>query len=407
MSPVVLSRQSCNASPQSTGRTASFPGDGKSGMNRLPTDCLQHILSFCGLRQVFSCMRVSREWLTAAHFAVQQRSWHVCLIRQRHCVRECCQYGYNEIVVSPDTDIRSLTQSLRRVRRLASLFASSFAGPDIEDIVSNCASSLTRLAIHSLPQQQGILYPKLVHLECESLSVEAASRCPRLRELHLSSQPDYRTLAHLPLALLTTLQCKLELPPDSSLRKAVHALSRLANLEILDLEIKMTEDASSGLTTSDFRSLTLLFRCFSRLREFSLWCQADVEELYDDDAVGCLVSQNSRLTHVSFTILCLTDEILRSLALLSLLRTLDLRSDNTALTTEAVLLFLRGNSRSNLKSVTICHQQHLGHEKIRSEVALLAQEAGRKVSQFRYDVDRFDDDDGSRVQVCSLFFSIA
>ena len=368
-------------------------------ISQLPTVCLEHILSFCGLRQVFVCMRVSREWRFAARTCIRNHDWHVCIIRTQHCRRLGCSFGYNEVVLNDRTDRRRVMASLSLMSNLSSLYAKGFQHHMLSGVLTANADSLKSVALVSLPSKPSVTYSQLTHLEVDHLTREALKACPKLRLVHVAAQPDMSMIHSLPTETLTTINLKLDLASSEGLPTAVQSLSRLAKLQVFDLEIR-----AATARDEDSACLVKLFDCYDQLREFSLWCHMDVNEISGDDAVRRLVGKNPLLHHVSFTMLILTDQLLQSLSRLANLRTLDIRSDVTVVTSDGVLTLFRGESRVKLQSVTMFHQQRLDSDLLKWELVCMASETGKIIAESKYDIDTFPDEEGRDVQVCSLYF---
>lgn len=224
-------------------------------MDRLPIECLFHVMRFCDVRQVYVCMSVSQKWESAARSQIKTRE--ALVIHPDDRMRKQMDHMINDLDIIPRYEwsgpfvdtlmtkedevlVDQVYTSLAEFVNLKVLLIGIRTEPVKEIIGRNCNTLQVLWVDGELPvPPDGRLYPNLVHVNCRGMSPVAAKSCPRLKQVSLFGQLNWRTLQSLPADELQSLECDFcgSLSSEAAIPGLVQGIKSLSQLRVLKLKI--------------------------------------------------------------------------------------------------------------------------------------------------------------------------
>ena len=383
-------------------------------MDNLPSDCVEHFLSFLPIADVFVCRSVCQKWKGAADSVIRgqkELKFYVVENNMQTGIRDGIVLRQSEHPVRPDdeTPVSLMccwrtqpnernadvwTKRLEGMVRLEKLVVfpewifSDFQILDdrkwlVDAVIMRNALTLTTINMRcsSLPLDHKLEHPVLVYgklrkLVCRKLTPAAAVACPRLVRLRTGLPLSAEVIQNLPHETMQYLQveCKTQTPQGMETFGA--AVSRLTQLKDLTLDCR-------GMSrTSTVNPDLLLTKVFSNLKQLE---KIEIQFPYTMDgtvdlAIDRLVRNNPRLTHIHLKDAYVTGASLVSLSRLTSLQRLSFwffGTDNIPeFTADDILMLLRGGSRKVLREVRMDMRSRLDRGLIEAEVKIMGQEMG-------------------------------
>lgn len=327
----------------------------------LPSLCLERIISWCNIRDVFrGCMAVNKQW--------EQASRHE--IRSRKCLKI---YGMQDVELGGDIIESEMTldphdvnliifpsgkygdkrcelfKSLKQMVSVTRLEVENHGNGNYDPLIIALSRTLKFVNLHSsdLPmdtrrkrKKRNLVYKQLQELECGCVGGAAGTKpFPNLRSFH--SRIGETDLRKMPLSLHKLIISNEHHEYDSVTRQ-MDALTGLTNLTHLELgwDFKGGELPQS-LIMQPFYSFRKLVRFHVYYKHVSL------DRHTVDSAVESLVQRNPGLEGINIESLPATDASLESLSRLRKLDNLIFVSKEKLFTANAILTLLRSLAPGN------------------------------------------------------------
>ena len=317
----------------------------KMQMDDMPIDWVEQVITFLPLTEVYKCRSVCMAWHVAADRVLND--WETLVIGKKEFKTRSDRADKNHIVMQKDADCETWIKRLKQLVRLKRMLVTgdyyfwSMLRPVVSDVVFRNAATLMLLHVGwaRLPfdPKHPVVFRNLRDLECSLRDPDQAAACPRLEKLRTS---------------LTRHSC----------------LQLYQETELLDRAICRLLTNRKELKEVDFA--------------FPVLSVLDVDAVMETLAHNCLSMRSIRMDDAR-----MTDAGLRSLARLTELQRLKIRSSSTHsdITTEGLLSLLRGGSRNVLQDLKLFVSAKPDLDRIRSEGQLMQQETGRSLSVSRDD----------------------
>ena len=388
-------------------------------MEDLPPECLQNILSFLPIADVFVCRSVCRKWKGAADSVIRGQQALTFIIvdnNKRTGKRNGIVLRQSEHPLRHDDQTplslrgcwrtrpngRNIGVWIKRLQGMVRLeklvvvfeFRSRYKLADplkslIDAVIMRNASTLTTIDCNLLlfdPKQKAthdhdhpvLVFGKLQNLICERLTPAAAAACPRLVRLKISRAVQAEVMQSLPQETIQYLDADPHTWEPQDVEAFVTAVSRMTQLRELNL-------GSMGCNPSLINPDPLFIKIFNnmkRLEKINFWFPIETDGTVDG-AIERLVRNNPRLTHVKFIDANVTAASLVSLSRLTGVEHLSLWHFHTKIpefTTDDVLMLLRGGSRQVLQYVRVEMRSRPDQERIEAEARVMEQEMGSAFS---------------------------
>lgn len=305
----------------------------------LPVECLQRIISFCDISDVYDgCMVVNKKWFEASNADLKTRK-ALRIEAQDGCGS---RFGHT-VFMTEATDRKKMVKSLLRMTGITNLHL-ELSEEQVKGIIrlwNKWSPNLRHLGLDNgcFPEGLGLTFPRLTSLESAGIPLRRDGGCD------------------LPLQQIEKMNVCL----STWSRKKVDLLCSMKN--VTDLKVVY----SSTGTVTDMEHISLICRSFQKLVKFRLKCMPDDGEPLEaegvNSAIASLVEMNPQLEEVSLSRLPLTDASLVSLARLKNLKRLKISANQAvdsevtvtklAITGPAIVNFLRTGSQHSLESVTL------------------------------------------------------
>ena len=229
------------------------------------------------------------------------------------------------------------------------------------------AKTLTVLKMRRIPLQlhPAVVFPNLIQLECWCIDGAGRRAFPALTRLMVLMPVTPEFLISLPADQMLSLE--VGFLRQSERKDVVSAVSKMKNLKSLKLTDSGWSEADDTLTT-----LSSIFDNMHDLEKVRL--HSDHNCFTGDAMISTLVNQNTKLSHISFVRIHLTDAALTSLAQLQHLTKIRIQKSKKV-TTAGVLTLLRGSSRNVIHKFLV-HTEQVDHDQVTSEIRLLCEEQG-------------------------------
>lgn len=156
-------------------------------VQKVSDDCLFLIFELLSTIKLFQVMNLSRRCYNIAKLIIKQRESLVLssVGFESQYLPDVVPGNEKETVdVKENTDTDAMMTSLLIMKKLRNLCALGFNALQLDKLVIQNAQQLEILRVTcSLPINDGVVYPKLMLLECGDFDWQAASVCPKLRTL--------------------------------------------------------------------------------------------------------------------------------------------------------------------------------------------------------------------------------
>lgn len=342
------------------------------------------------LKDVCRCMEVSRRWEVIARDVIRlykslflskrrddaSRMRWVKFVLMNPSPSDVSDFLRSDAFTWPYTH-PSFENCLSQLMKLDNLVVDgeSMTEPLIQPIIVRNAATLVRVVTYHwpFPEDEGVSYPRLKWLCCDTVTPEVISSCPRLGMLRLDLQIQQNVLQSVVnKQLLTKLQFRTHPDtPATGIREILDGLKMMTNLEIMDLYLLDPEES-----IDINHAWNRLFINYHSLTELSLTGHG--ETINFDEAVRNLVRGNPQLRIFDLNLFWVTDASLSHLAKLHHLEKLILDHCAHRIAADGVLTLIRGSSRKVISDVRISHNQFFFPvAPFHAELTLIVQETGK------------------------------
>ena len=344
----------------------------------LPVTWVTQVLVYCPVRLLFVCMRVSRSWAAAARTALLERR-SLALVDSASDADVL--FSPLDVLVVGEISMEALFKSLCLMSRLKHLQICSYNQRRVMFLTHETLVSL--IAPFDLNLQfSKIVFPYLKRLECQSVKAACVPCFPSLRRLKLTYQfLDVDAIAYLNPALMTAVDVTfvtLGVRFASDLQLLVQAVKRLTRLTRLHLGIWNSDLHVDDFPDADSQPLLSLFDPFFQLEHVSI---SSFPVVRISPAIERLVTQNPRLESLSFSHVCIDEEMLNSISRLSRLRVLRIRDVWLSLAHLDLRPVMRNACRASLCEVIVENDFHW--ETMQEELQVMASERGHLLERKR------------------------
>ena len=374
-------------------------------MDDMAIEWVEQVLSFLPLSDVYKCRSVCKKWQAAADYVISD--WETLALAYDLGSKCRAAPHKNWIVLNKaadsinrqararpmiwrrrQTDAATWIEQLKQLVRLKEIFVADRQSESklvavVNDVVLRNAATLMNLHMSSMQlpfdPDHTVMFRNLRDLDCGSfLDPDRAAACPRL--VKLKTHTSVKVLQKLPAEALTSLQItflKLETKSHEEIEQLAVALSLFTLLESLSLEDGLRyfpthrwNDLHDGAFSKFFINMKKLEEVDIRFPFF--------EQVNVDAAIETLVNNSPAVRSITMHNTRMTDAGLRPLSRLTGLQHLSFRCYRRKcdITTEGILLLLRGGSRNVLRDLKLSMVPP-DFEQIRAEVQLMQQETGR------------------------------
>ena len=382
-------------------------------MDNLPLECVEHILSFLPIADVFVCRSVCEKWKGAADLVIRsQKALTFFVVRgnRRTGKRDGIVLWQNRSPVQPDgrtpvslmgcwrTQPNECNASVWDKRlegfvRLEKLTVPGwprvdFPDPDLADplkslvnaVIMRNASTLTTIDMNSssLPfdhksKHPVLVYGKLQNFFGKKLTPAAAAACPRLVRLGVSLPVSAEVLQNLPHETMQYLHVNCDTLGSLGIEALVTAVSRMTNLKDLKLICRRFD---TPIVNPD--PFTKLSSNMKQLEKINIELPTRMAGTIDG-AIDRLVRNNPRLSHVQLCDANITAARLVSLSRLIGVQHLSfwyLGAKEPEFTTDDILTLLRGGSRQALHNLRLHTRSRPDEVRIYAELIAMEQDMG-------------------------------
>lgn len=341
-------------------------------MDNLPHLCLENILSFLPIADVFRVMSVSRKWQAAAIEECKHRDTIVI---------DSPAYEEDRPIISPLDTITVTSESVafavwKSINRMKLKILAIYVPMDrpyevFDNLINRNHETLQSLHYSAdLPFVPGGLF-KLKKLHCRHVQPYRAYQFYDLTDIKVTDQRSPDLMAHMDGNKYTKLSYRKDVLPtyEAEFITTIDNMMHLRNIRVLHLVMWLKK-------CPDLQPFVKLFQRMRRLEEVEL--SLSDKKLSLDPVIESLVANNPKIRHISMIGMKVTDASLHSLARLSHLDFLQLAPDRDEfVTTDGIIAFLRGNSRKILKFCCLCWNPLVDMDRIGKEISLIETEIGK------------------------------
>ena len=380
-------------------------------MEGMAVECVEHILSFLPIADVFVCRSVCGKWKGVADSVIRRQKalkFFVLLNNRRTEKRDGIVLRPIVLPVQPDDEtplslidcwrtqpsgrnagvwIKRL-EGMVRLEKLAVVsqrvsFDSqvvAYLKSLVDAVIVRNESTLITIDMkcNSLPFEHKPELPVLVHgklqnLSCGKLTFAAAAACPRLVHLR-AGYVSAEVMQNLPHETMQYLHVNPDTQEPEEVEMFATAISRMTQLKDLKLNWKRFD---TPVVNPD-HLLTKLFSNVMQLEKIDIRFPYGMDGTVDA-AIDRLVCNNPRLAQISFENANITGASLVSFSRLTGLRRLLLwhnRTNRPEFTTDNILTLLRGGSCGVLQCVKVSIRPRPDQVRIEAEVKIMERVMG-------------------------------
>lgn len=300
----------------------------RSPIDDLPIECVQHIISFCSIIDVYKgCMVQNKKWFEASNNDLKTRRSLMITSEERDRSRDmdCISFG----------KVNRFKRMVKSLLRMTTVTHLTLDRVDDYEGLHRLWQQWSPVLVHlelcrsEVPEKLGLSFPRLTSLICPHLPLDHYGKC------------------HLPLQQIQRLDVSLFLGLGGTDHALVWSMKSLTHL---------TVEVSSIVGTCTTAFVTRLFTSFHRLIRLEVNYESgdtSVDATTADSAVASLVRMNPQLEEVVLRHLPVTDASLVSLARLTHLKRLEISCKKLTFTGRAIDDLLRAGSRHALQRLKL------------------------------------------------------